>query len=93
MSDAVEALAARWAALAAAPRDEGFAAKARSLAAEVVAARAALWADSAAAQADSARDDDPAMVARVDANQARIKVCTIVLGEMSAALGMTSLPA
>ena len=93
MPDAVATLAARWSALAAAPRAGDFAAATRALASEVVAARAALWADSAAAQADSARDDDPAMVARVDENQSRIKVCTIVLGEMSAALGMTSLPA
>lgn len=88
----VAPLAAKWSALARDPSRDGFAAAARALAEEVVHARSALF-DANATLQITHPDDDPAMIAAVDANQDQIKQCTVILGEMRAALGITSLPA
>lgn len=63
-----------------------------ALAPEVVEHRARLFAVNAELQ--TANDPDAPEVARMlTANQDAIKFCTVILGEMSAALGTTSLPA
>jgi len=90
---ALDALHAAWGTLAAAPsteRPDGWSHAVAALAGRFVAHRTRLFAESAELQANAA-PDDPAMVARTDANQDAIKQCTIALGEMTAALGRSSL--
>lgn len=63
----------------------------RDLARRIVEHRAKLFAVNAALQTESdARE--PEASARLDANDDAIKFCTVMLGELSAALGTTSLP-
>lgn len=61
------------------------------LAARIVEHRASLFAMNAAMQAE--RDaSEPGVSAQLEANQDAIKFCTVMLGEMRAALGLTSIP-
>jgi hypothetical protein len=82
-----------WLQLRAAP---GLAADTRreivgDLARRVVEHRSVLFAENASLHAE--RDiEDREVLARLDANQDAIKFCTVILGEIAAALGMTSLP-
>lgn len=63
----------------------------RDLARRIVEHRSKLFAVNAALQTEGdARD--PEAGARLDANDDAIKFCTVMLGELSAALGTTSLP-
>ena len=70
---------------------EAFNESARDVAQRVVAMRSSLFERNAAIQAEHAVID-PEWDQKLDANQDAIKFCTIILGEISAALGMTSLP-
>ncbi len=64
----------------------------RDLARRIVEHRAKLFAVNAALQAEPDASDPDART-RLDANDDAIKFCTVMLGELSAALGTTSLPA
>ena len=63
----------------------------RDLARRIVEHRATLFAINAAIQAEHA-ELDRNLIVELDANQDAVKFCTIMLGEISAALGLTSLP-
>jgi hypothetical protein len=90
-SDHLRNLVGEWDAFAGRGVGDDERAGMRSLAQRVDAHRATLFEKNARLQADAPRDDDPAMIARTDANQDAIKACTTMLNEINAALGVTSI--
>ncbi|MBI5513973.1 MAG: 6-phosphogluconolactonase [Deltaproteobacteria bacterium] len=69
---------------------EAFEAEVSVLARQLLALRATLWDENASLQAVG--DEALTSYARVEENQRMIKHCTVLLGEMNATLGRTSLP-
>jgi len=68
-----------------------FAEATRDVAAQVIAHRAGLF--EVIADLNVSSDATPAAERNYEANRDAVKFCTVLLGEMSAALGLTSIPA